>query len=87
MSSRPEVTGRRRPEAAGRVKLIQKQEVCELVGVTYGSLFTWMKRGEFPLPIEIGPPGGRSSRIAWIEDEIIDWIARRPRRQPGSRVA
>jgi prophage regulatory protein len=33
-----------------------------------------MQVGEFPLPVAIG----RRS-IGWFEDEIDDWIARRPR--------
>jgi len=42
-----------------------------------------MRAGTFPLPIELGPPGGRSSMIAWYADEIHDWIANRPRRKLG----
>jgi predicted DNA-binding transcriptional regulator AlpA len=71
-----------RPPATGPpVRLMSKAEVLDLVGCTYGSLWSWMKAGRFPLPIELGPPNGRSSKIAWLEHEITGWIASRPRRR------
>jgi predicted DNA-binding transcriptional regulator AlpA len=39
-----------------------------------------MRAGKFPLAREIGP-GGRSTRIAWVEHEILDWLAARPKRR------
>jgi predicted DNA-binding transcriptional regulator AlpA len=77
---RPEVTGRK-GEAALPAKLIFKDELLKLLGVTYGSLYAWMRDGKFPLAIEVGPRGGRSIRIAWLESEITEWLAARPRRQ------
>jgi predicted DNA-binding transcriptional regulator AlpA len=62
------------------LRLIYKPELLALVGVSYGSIFSWMRRGEFPLAREIGP-GGRSTRIAWIESEIMAWLAARPQRR------
>jgi predicted DNA-binding transcriptional regulator AlpA len=63
------------------VRLIFRPELLALVGVSYGSIFTWMRNGRFPLARELGPAGGRSSRIGWIESEVLDWIANRPKRQ------
>ena len=73
---------------AGPVKpgaqLLFKQQVMELVGVTsYTTIYEWMKADLFPRPIELGPPGGRSTLIAWYAIEIHNWIATRPRRQFG----
>ena len=62
------------------IRLIYKPELLALVGVSYGSIFSWMRRGKFPLAREIGP-GGRSTRIAWIESEIMAWLAARPPRR------
>ena len=62
------------------IRLIYKPELLALVGVSYGSIFAWMRRGKFPLAREIGP-GGRSTRIAWIESEIMAWLAARPQRR------
>ena len=64
--------------------LISKPQVLQLIGdPAYSTVWEWMRAGTFPLPIELGPPGGRSSMIAWYADEIHDWIANRPRRKLG----
>lgn len=68
-------------------KLIFKPQVLELLGgIAYSTLWEWMKAGWFPLPLEIGPPNGRSSTIAWNNDEVTGWIANRPRRPIGQNV-
>jgi len=65
-------------------RLISKSQVLQLIGdPAYSTVWEWMRAGTFPLPIELGPPGGRSSMIAWYADEIVDWIANRPRRKLG----
>jgi predicted DNA-binding transcriptional regulator AlpA len=61
-------------------RLIFKSELLRLIGVSYGSIFSWMRAGKFPLAIEIGP-GGRSCKIAWIRTEVEEWLATRPRRR------
>jgi predicted DNA-binding transcriptional regulator AlpA len=62
------------------IRLIYKPELLRLIGVSYGSIFAWMRTGKFPLAREIGP-GGRSTRIAWVEREVLDWLAARPQRR------
>jgi predicted DNA-binding transcriptional regulator AlpA len=62
-------------------RLLTKAEVLALLGVTYTTVFTWMREGQFPLSIELGPSGGRSTKIAWLADEVYAWIAARPRRK------
>ena len=62
-------------------RLLTKAEVLALLGVAYTTVFTWMREGQFPLSIELGPPGGRSTKIAWLADEVYAWIASRPRRK------
>ena len=66
---------------AARPRLLTKAEVLALLGVTYTTVFTWMREGRFPLSIELGPSGGRSTKIAWLADEVYAWIASRPRRK------
>ena len=56
-----------------------------LGGLAYSTLWEWMKAGAFPLPLELGPSGSRSSSIAWRADEVFDWIATRPRRRLGQQ--
>jgi predicted DNA-binding transcriptional regulator AlpA len=62
------------------IRLIFKPELLELIGVSYGSIFSWMRVGKFPMAREIGP-GGRGTRIAWVESEVLDWLAARPQRR------
>jgi predicted DNA-binding transcriptional regulator AlpA len=62
------------------IRLIYKSELLELIGVSYGSIFSWMRAGKFPVAREIGP-GGRGTRIAWIESEVHAWLAARPQRR------
>jgi predicted DNA-binding transcriptional regulator AlpA len=64
-----------------RHKLIYKRELLALIGVSYGSVYNWMRQGRFPLARELGPPGGRTSRIAWLESEITEWLGSRPKRR------
>lgn len=60
-----------------------KNQVTALLGVGDTRLWEWLRDGVFPAPIEIGPPGGRSSTICWFRVEIEQWLASRPRRQFG----
>jgi prophage regulatory protein len=62
-------------ESANQVRLISKPEVLDRVGVTYPTLWTWMRAGKFPRSRELG------GKAAWIESEINEWIANRPVRR------
>lgn len=62
-------------ESAGHVRLISKPEVLDRVGVTYPTLWLWMREGKFPRSRELG------GKAAWIESEIDAWIANRPVRR------
>jgi predicted DNA-binding transcriptional regulator AlpA len=53
-------------------RLVFKPEVLDRVGVTYPSLWQWMREGRFPLSREVG------GKIAWLESEIDKWIEERP---------
>jgi predicted DNA-binding transcriptional regulator AlpA len=66
--------------ASDAIQLISKPELLRLLGVSYSSVFAWMRAGKFPLAREIGP-GGHSCKIAWRADEVAAWLASRPQRQ------
>ena len=64
-----------------QVRLIHKPEVLDKVGVTYSTIWTWMRRGQFPRARVVG---GKS---AWVEDEIEAWLKQLPvRRLKGDPV-
>jgi predicted DNA-binding transcriptional regulator AlpA len=64
-------------------QLLFKPQVLELLDTAYVTLWGWMKDGLFPLPIELGPEDGRSTKVAWFADEVYAWLAERPRRKIG----
>ncbi len=73
---------------AGPVKpgqpLINKPQLLELCGdPSYSTVWGWMRHADFPLPLELGPPGGRSSRVVWVVAEVLAWLESRPRRAIG----
>jgi prophage regulatory protein len=57
------------------IRLISKPEVLDRVGVTYPTIWTWMREGKFPRSREIG------GKVAWIESEVEEWIAALPVRR------
>jgi len=57
-----------------------REQVLELVPVSYGSIWHWMRTGIFPKARVIGP-GGRRAKIGWLKAEVDDWIANRPERE------
>jgi len=57
------------------IRLISKTEVLARVGVSFPTLWLWMREGRFPLSRDLG---GSS---AWIESEVTDWIESLPVRE------
>jgi predicted DNA-binding transcriptional regulator AlpA len=63
-------------------RLLSKYEVLTLTGVSYPSLWAWMRAGRFPRSRVVG---GRSM---WLSTEIDAWLAGLPVRQlKGDDVA
>jgi predicted DNA-binding transcriptional regulator AlpA len=56
-------------------RLILRSELTDIVGVSYVTVWSWMRAGTFPRGRDIG------GRTAWIESEIAAWIASRPIRR------
>jgi predicted DNA-binding transcriptional regulator AlpA len=62
------------------VKLLTREQVLAMLGgLTYPSLFGWIRDGLFPPGIELGAVSGKG-RVVWLEHEVLKWIADRPRR-------
>jgi predicted DNA-binding transcriptional regulator AlpA len=64
-------------------RLISKPEVLDRVGVTFPTLWAWMRAGTFPRSRDLG------GKACWLESEIDAWIENRPIRRlkgdPGAR--
>ena len=56
------------------MRVLRLHEVLERVGLSKSTLWRYINEGDFPKPIKLGP---RAS--GWIEEEVDDWIASRPR--------
>ena len=54
-------------------RLLRRQEVEQLVGLSRSSIYRLMQIGRFPLPLKIGP-----SAVRWKESELTTWIETRP---------
>jgi predicted DNA-binding transcriptional regulator AlpA len=67
------------------IRLISRAEVLDIVGVSYASLWGWIKDGSFP-PGRALSPGTKKGRICWIESEVQAWMLSLPVRLPkGSK--
>ena len=75
--------------AVVRPRLSSKPELLALLGgnIAYSTVWTWMREQQFPLAIQLGPKDGKSVKIAWREDEVIDWINSRAQRKIKNRTA
>ena len=56
-------------------RFIGKQEVLDRIGVSYPTIWQWMRDGKFPRSRDLG------GKTKWLESEIDDWIANRPLRR------
>lgn len=51
------------------MKLLTKREVKERVCYSFAHIDRLEHEGRFPKRVRLGP-----NRVAWVEDEITDWI-------------
>ena len=54
-------------------RLLRRQEVEELTGLSRASIYRWMGSGEFPRSVRVG-----SKAVRWKESDITAWIQSRP---------
>ena len=54
-------------------RLMKREEVLEVCGITRSLLYRWAGEGRFPKPIKPGGPGTLAAR--WRESEIEAWLA------------
>jgi predicted DNA-binding transcriptional regulator AlpA len=63
-----------------RVRLMHRNEVLALIGVSYPCLWGWVREGKFPSALALGD--GKKGHVAWLAEEVEAWIKSRPRRMP-----
>jgi prophage regulatory protein len=68
-----------KPRSTQQSRLLRRSEVEARIGHGRSWIYAAMQTGDFPQPVSIGP---RS--VAWVEDEIDQWIASRPRRRSAT---
>lgn len=57
------------------MKVLRIKDVCERTGLKRAWLYRLEGRQQFPARVELGP-----NAVGWIESEVDEWIAARPRR-------
>ena len=67
-------------------KFLSRKQVCTIVGVTYPSLWTWVRAGHFPPGRKLGIGEGNRNKIVWVESEVIHWMETRPVQLPKGTV-
>jgi prophage regulatory protein len=60
---------------ARAIRLLSKPEVCDKIGRSFPTIWTWMRKGRFPRARDLG------GKPAWVEAEIDAWIAGLPERK------
>jgi predicted DNA-binding transcriptional regulator AlpA len=56
------------PRGPPGLRLLTKREILDLTGVSFVTIWTWMRAGKFPRSREVG---GRSM---WFSTEVDDWL-------------
>jgi predicted DNA-binding transcriptional regulator AlpA len=69
------------------ITFLSRKQVLALVGVSYATLWSWIKEGEFPPACVLNPKQKGRTKIAWLEHEVRQWMATRPRRLPKGSAA
>ncbi|EGT0668112.1 AlpA family transcriptional regulator [Citrobacter werkmanii] len=50
-------------------RLLRLNQVLDKTGLKRSQIYTYMRTGDFPKSVKIGP-----SSVAWLESEIEEWI-------------
>ena len=63
------------------MRLLRKSEVLEMVGVSYPTIWRWVRDGKFPAPRTIGATTAKDGVVRWVESEVRAWIEDLPKRE------
>jgi hypothetical protein len=57
---------------SGGLKLLSRAEVFKIIPtLSVAGFWAWQKEHHFPAAIELGPAGGRNTRVAWWAHEVL----------------
>ena len=73
-------THRREVAASAMPRLLTLRDVTQATALSRSAVYALMAESRFPKPIRIG-----SRAVRWVEQEVLDFIASRPR--GGNRAA
>jgi predicted DNA-binding transcriptional regulator AlpA len=62
-------------------RFVFRPEVLDRVGVSYVTLWQWMRAGTFPASRDV------DGQVAWLESDIDEWMLSRPFRSYKSSEA
>jgi predicted DNA-binding transcriptional regulator AlpA len=68
-----------------QIRLLNKSEVLRITGVSFPTVWSWMRAGKFPRARVSG--GGSKSKSVWRSDEVEQWLADLPMRRLKGDVA
>ena len=55
-------------------ELLTRKDVEELLGIKKSALYAYMRKGDFPAPLQLS-----AKCVRWKRSEVEKWIASRPR--------
>lgn len=64
------------------MKMLHWPEVEKLIGVSRTTAWRWERDGQFPRRLKLGP-----KTVAWSEQEVLAWLASRPRWGEGGAAS
>ena len=56
------------------VRILRARAVAELTGLARPTIYAYMKRGDFPQSVRLGP-----GTVGWRQSDVDAWIEERPR--------
>ena len=74
MTTNRDFTRRRASTAPPLPRLLTLRDVTELTALSRSAVYALMNESRFPKPLRVG-----SRAVRWVEHEVLDFIATRPR--------
>jgi prophage regulatory protein len=62
----------KRREAATETRILRLQQLKERTGLSRSTLYSLIKVGQFPAPIQLG-----ARAVGWLSTDVESWIASR----------